>query len=166
MSQLTVVRFKQLFFTTKAVTSALDKASKQALSRFGAFVRRRDKSSMKYKKGGARPGSPPHVHARGGFTRTKKVKGVPTKVAASPLRELTFFGYDPYTKSVVVGPAVFKSRVGAGKVPKVVEEGGMGPYLSHGKILQKMNKPRPHLGPAFHKELSLLPAEFKDRIKP
>lgn len=161
---MTVMRFKKIFFDRKSVTSAFDRAGIQALSKFGAFVRRRDKSSLKYRKGGSRPGSPPHVHARGGFTRTKKVKGVATKQAASPLRELTFFGYDSQARSVVIGPAIFKSRVGAGKVPRVVEEGGVGPYLSHGKILQKMNAPRPHLRPAFQKELPMLAGLLKGRV--
>lgn len=158
--------FRRFFFDRKAVTQGMDRARIAGLSKFGSFVRRGDKSSLKYKAGKSAAGTPPHVHTSAHFSRTKKVKGVPTKQAASPLRELIFFGYDPSSRSVVIGPVAFKSRVGTGKVPRVVEHGGVGAYVSKGgKLKQAVYKPRPHTGPAFRKELPKLAAMLAGRFK-
>jgi len=111
------------FFDAKAVTDKLPPAIRSALSKFGAFVRRRDKNSLKYKDGPAPIGQPPHVHKGRRFTRKKKVKGKETVQAASPLRELIFFSYDADRQSVVIGPAAFRSQQeGPGVIPAKVEE--------------------------------------------
>lgn len=163
---LTLGEFKAAFFD-RAVTDGIDRGAKKALSRFGAFVWKRDKSSLRYRKAAATPGKPPSVHRSTGFTRVRKNRKTrtETKQPASPLRELTLFAFDPLQKSVVIGAALFgKSKVGPGVVPKVIEEGGAAPFVSHGKIKTGRYPAHPHLGPAFQAELPKASALFKDMI--
>ena len=155
---------KQFFFDTAAVTGALDRGSARALGKFGLYVQREDKKSLKYGKTRSLPGAPPVVHRSPAFTRTKKGRGgASRRQPSSPLRELTYYGYDPWNRSVVIGPEVFRnSRIGGGKAPRVIEEGGTGPVLSKGKLKAGRYQARPHTGPAFRRKLPLLPGLFKD----
>lgn len=157
---------KQFFFDSAAVTRALDRGAARALGRFGTYVQREDKKSLKYAKAKSLPGSPPTVHRSPAFTRTKKTrKGGTRRQMVSPLRELTFYGYDPSQRSVVIGPEVFRnSKIGGGRAPRVIEEGGTGPVRSGGKVTIGRYAPRPHTGPAFRKKLPMLPALFKDVV--
>lgn len=136
------------FFDSKAVTDKVPPAIRKALSKFGAYTRRADKNSLKYKPFGATaaPGRPPFVH-RGAYKRTSKKKGKQVVQAASPLRELTLFGYDPVNKSVVIGPAAFRSPLGPGVVPAIVE------------------RRHPHTLPAFDATKGKAAAEFKELIR-
>lgn len=143
-----VASFKKSFFDRKSVTDKLDPALKKALSKFGAFVRQRDKSSLKYRKAAAAPGRPPSAHKTAGFQRKKKSKGTTSKQASSPLRELTFFGYDAERKSVVIGPAAFRSKqAGPGVLPAIIEQ------------------QHPHTGPAFQAELGKVQGDFRNLIR-
>lgn len=137
---------KGTFFDKAAVTSKLDPALKRLLSKHGAFVRRRSKSSLKYGKGTAVSGKPPIVH-RGGMTRTttNKKTGKAASQGLSPLRELIFFGYDANKKSVVTGPALGGPASGA---PSKLE------YGTH-----------PFMGPAQAAEMPATMAGFKDLIR-
>ena len=55
-------RVQELFFDRTAVTGAVDRATRSVLSRFGAYVRRTAKGSIRKAKGPSKPGSPPHSH--------------------------------------------------------------------------------------------------------
>lgn len=103
------VRLKtDLFFDRNLVVNAVGLTAAKALSRGGAFVRRKARSLVRYRKRPSSPGKPPSAHGNW-----------------SALRELLFFNYDPATKSVVVGPAIFGSQ--GGRVPGVLERGGIVP---------------------------------------
>lgn len=142
---------KKFFLDSAAVRDALSAGERRALSKFGAFVRRRAKSSIRYKTGTSAPGKPPHAHKSERFTRESRNKklGTTTRRASSPLRELIFFSYDPNTKSVVIGPALGGPRTGA---PEKLE-------LGKGGV-----RARPYMGPAFRAELPKAPAMFKNAI--
>jgi len=56
------MKFKQMFFTSKAVLSATDRATRRVVSRFGAYVRRAAKSSIRKRKRISCPGKPPSSH--------------------------------------------------------------------------------------------------------
>lgn len=117
---------KRSFFDRALVQAAVDKGTVKALSRMGAFVRRKQKSLIRYRKKASVPGKPPSAHRSESFTRTKKNKKGETKTqSSSPLRELIFFGYDASQRSVVEGPAKFFKAKATGKTtPQVLEEGG------------------------------------------
>lgn len=89
------------FFSSKDVQKMVDKKTRQAQSKFGAFVRRRAKSSIRKRKAASAPGSPPSSHV-------------------GTLKNLIFFAYDERTRSTVVGPVPF----GDGVAPKALERGG------------------------------------------
>lgn len=114
---------KRSFFTSLEVMEAADRGTIAALSRMGAFVRRKQKSLIRYRKKASAPGQPPSAHRSKGFTRQVKRKGVTKSQQSSPLRELIFFGYDTRSRSVVSGPAKF-DRSRGGSIPETLEEGG------------------------------------------
>jgi hypothetical protein len=98
-------KLKSLFFDRAAVINAMDAKTRRVLSRFGAFVRRRDRSSQRRRKKVSDPGSPPSAHV-------------------GLIKEMTYFAWEPESKSVIVGPA-FLNRPQPG-VLVLIEKGGDG----------------------------------------
>ncbi len=92
---------QQWFFTSEKVKALIDPAVRKALSKFGAFVRQRAKTSIKTRKGTSRPGRPPFSHT-------------------GTLKKFIYFSFDPAHKSVVVGPTLAGPASGA---PEALEHG-------------------------------------------
>ena len=78
---------KESFFDRPKVISALKRAKRRALSKAGAFVRKRARSSMRRRKRASAPGSPPSAHAGSG-----------------PSIKTILFAFQPESESTVVGP--------------------------------------------------------------
>lgn len=147
------MRMKKLFFTSKAVTSRVDAATRRVLSRFGAFVRRTAKSSIRKRKKASEPGQPPSSHT-------------------GLLKKFIWFGYEPNEHSVVIGPARLTSKTG--EAPEALEHGGTATlmetkWIGRGrKKRQKRNvhvAARPFMGPAMDKETPKLPSMWADSVK-
>lgn len=138
-----LAQMKKYFFDRKKVMSAAEKAQRSALSRFGAFVRRRAQTSMRTKKGVSPPGQPPFAH-------TKR------------LRNAIFFAYDEGSGSVVIGPVQAGT---SGEGARVLEEGGTisVPGVRRGRPLRY--SARPFMGPAFQAELPQAVVQFKGLIR-
>jgi hypothetical protein len=134
-----------LFFDSKAVARKVDTATRRVLSRFGAFVRRTARSSIRKRKRTSQPGSPPSSHT-------------------GLLKKFIFFGYEPARKSVVIGP-VRLSQNGRGEAPHLLEYGGTGTVERKGKRRRAKVRARPFMGPAFEKEEPKLAAMWRDSIK-
>jgi hypothetical protein len=149
-------RVKAAFFDKAAAVGDLDANTRKKLNYFGARVRRRAKSSLKYKDGPAPPGRPPHVHRSASFKRRKGKKGKKPQ-PVSPLRELTFYSYDRASKSVVIGPAIGGSRSGA---PRTLEEGGTARVAGRTVTI----RPRPTMEPAFRVELNAVGGDFRNIV--
>lgn len=94
------------FFDRQKVKDAVDRGNRQALSKAGAYVRKRARSSIRRRKRVSQPGQPPSAHATD---------------SAAPIKNI-LFGYDAANQSVVVGPVKLSSR--AGDAPHVLEFGG------------------------------------------
>lgn len=94
---------QKFFFDTKLVAESMDKATRTVLSKFGAFVRRRARSSMRRKKKISQAGQPPAAHT-------------------GRLKELIFFAADLPNQSVVIGPVALNGD--GGQVPSLLEYGG------------------------------------------
>lgn len=134
---------KKLFFDKSAVADPAAKARDRLLSKFGAFVRQRSRTSIRKRKGTSRPGSPPFSHE-------------------GSLRRLILFARDPARASVVVGPVPFAK----GEAPQLLEYGGtVVRRLKSGKTVTHHYRPRPFMRPAFLAELGRLPKSLKDMIK-
>lgn len=136
------IDFKALLFDRPAVLSAVDKATRRVLSRFGAFVRTTARHSIRRKKGASAPGSPPHSHE-------------------GSLRRLIYFGYDPSKRSVVVGPVPF----GKGEAPALLEHGGTTTLKRRGKTVTAHYPARSFMGPALEAEKPKLSAMWADSVK-
>jgi len=141
------MRIKHLFFDRQTVVRALDKAKRAALSKAGAFIRTTARHSIRTRKGSAPPGQPPHSHT-----------GV--------LKRFIFFGYDPTTESVVVGPARINRTSDA---PHTLEFGGTTAVERgrKGKIRKRRVRiaPRPFMGPALEKERPNLPKTWANSVR-
>ena len=142
-----MIRFEitKLFFDKKAVRDKVDAGTRRVLSKFGAFVRRTARSSIRKRKKPSSPGSPPSSHI-------------------GLLKKFIFFGYEPAKRSVVIGP-VRLSQKGRGEAPHLLEYGGSTKVEHRGKRKRAKVRPRPFMGPAFEKEEPKLPAMWKGSIK-
>lgn len=136
---------KAVFFDRQAVISKVDAASRKVLSKFGAFVRRSAKSSIRKRKKPAPPGSPPSSHT-------------------GLLKKFIFFGYDTDARSVVIGPTRLNQK-GRGEAPPLLEYGGKTTLKRRGKRKRTTYKARPYMGPAFEKEKPQLPAMWRDSVR-
>lgn len=139
------LRLRELFFDRKAVIDRVDKATRRVLSRFGAFVRRTARRSIRPRKRTSAPGSPPSSHT-------------------GLLKRFIFFGYDPRKSSVVIGPQRL-SQKGRGDAPALLEHGGKTTLKRRGKRVKAKVRQRPFMGPAFEKEQPQLPALWRNSIK-
>ena len=138
------MKFKKMFFTSKAVLSATDRATRRVLSKFGAYVRRAAKSSIRKRKAISAPGKPPSSHT-------------------GLLKRFILFGYDPAKRSVVIGPLGLTRR-GRGGAPRALEEGGTTPVVRRGRKKRVKIKARPYMGPAMEKEKPKLPQMWRDSV--
>jgi len=131
------------FFTSKEVISALDKATRKVLSKFGAFVMTTARQSIR--KRGPQDVSPPYHPP---FSHT----GV--------LKRGILFGYDILRHSVVIGPILAETkRTGT---PPRLEYGGTA--MGEG-WRPSTYRPRPYMNPALDKNLPVLPAMWHNSIK-
>ncbi|MFO0806678.1 MAG: hypothetical protein U0791_26530 [Gemmataceae bacterium] len=167
------VTFQGLFFDTEKVKKLLDANELKWLNRAGGYIRQTAKRSIKYAADVApvlkamgkvapeqwsMPGHPPLAHRRGNFERFVRVGGRTKKQDSSPLREMIFYGFDPRSRSVVVGPAIFRRARVPGLVPRILEHGGTGKYADKkGKIRTGTWKPRPFMRPALKASLDAIP---------
>lgn len=141
------MRIKQLFFDRQTVMRAVDKAKRAVLSKAGAFIRLTARRSLHTRAGSAPPGQPPHSHT-------------------GLLKRFIFFGYDPSTESVVVGPARINRTTDA---PHTLEFGGTTTVERgrKGKIRKRKVRvaPRPFMGPALEKERPNLPKTWANSVR-
>lgn len=135
---------KESFFDKPRVLKRISRAERKVLSRFGAFVRQRAKTSMRRRKSISPPGSPPHAHT-------------------GLLRRFLFFSYDEKMQSVVIGPTRIR---GGASIPRRLEEGGYTKRpMRRGIVKQLYYRPRPYMGPAFAEELPRVPQMWQDAIE-
>lgn len=161
--RFTMSQARRMFFDRGVIDRKVDRAIYRQLSKAGAFIRQRARTSIRKRKKASKPGQPP----------TNR-KGL--------LRKNIVFVYDAERRSVVIGPTLLNiiffngdGQPERGTVPAVLEYGGQIqmlmryiPYL--GKWVRadlrsrrrlvgqqlKMRKvtiaARPYMGPAFEKE--------------
>lgn len=137
---------KAMFFDRQKVIDATDRASRRVLSRFGAFVRQRARTSIRKRKGTSAPGKPPHSHV-------------------GLLRRFIFFGYDPRKRSVVIGPTALSNS--NGEAPSLLEYGGTTRIRDtrNGRRRTARFRGRPYMGPALEAEQPKLPSMWRDSVK-
>ena len=136
------LKIKRLFFDRRRVMDAVERARRKALAGSGALVRKIAKDSIRKRKKPSRPGEPPHSHT-------------------GLLKRFIFFGYDEFSRGVVVGPVALKRRA---TVPHLLEYGG----LTEGRNRRRRVRiaPRPYMGPALLKAKPKLPEMWRNSIRP
>lgn len=139
-------RIKDLFFDQKRVLRAVDKAKRAVLSRAGAFIRQTARNLIRKRKSSAPPGQPPSSHE-------------------GSLRRLIYFGYDPASDSVVVGPVGFRNS----PAPHALEYGGKTEVKRRrcGKVVRTRVtiEQRAFMGPALEKERPSLPKRWANSVR-
>lgn len=143
MIELSFKSAKGNFFDRDKVKRAVDRSTRKVLSRFGAFVRQRAKTSIKQRKGTSPPGRPPFSHV-------------------GLLRRFILFGFDPAKKSVVIGPTLIRDE---SQAPRLLEHGGDTAANVKGKVKQQHFRARPFMKPAFEQEIPALPALWRDSVR-
>jgi len=138
-------KITKLFFDKKAVRDKVDAGTRRVLSKFGAFVRRTARGSIRKRKKPSPPGTPPSSHV-------------------GLLKKFIFFGYEPAKRSVVIGP-VRLSQKGRGEAPHLLEYGGTGTAQRKGKRRRAKIRARPFMAPAAEKEHPKLPAMWRDSVR-
>lgn len=135
---------KGLFFDSKKVTSATDRATRRVFSRFGAFVRRSAKSSIRKRQKSAEPGKPPSSHT-------------------GLLKRHIYFLFSPKSRSVIIGPVLLSSK--KTDAPYLLEHGDTVTRKRRGKRVRVTYEPHPFMGPAFEKELPELPEMWRNSVQ-
>lgn len=140
-----MMKLTHLFFDSPKVVRVVDKSTRRVLSRFGAFVRRTAKGSIRKRKKASAPGKPPSSHT-------------------GLLKRFIFFGYDRQKQSVVIGPTQLTDN-NRGDAPSILEYGGRTTIEGNKKKTRVRISARPFMGPAFEKEKPNLPSLWKNAIK-
>ena len=155
-------RVTRMFFDKPAVMRAVDRATRRVLSRFGAYVRRTARQSIRRRKGPSAPGQPPSSHT-------------------GLLKDFIFFAYEPAKEDVVIGPAKLNRGTNA---PELLEEGGTvitkrPRWIPTGKTRadgrpKRIRVPagttltyeaRPYMGPAFRENLPKLDEFWRNSVR-
>lgn len=141
MIGMKLAQAKQGFFDREKVQKKQDAATRRALAKFGAFVRRRARSSIRKRKGISQPGSPPSSHT-------------------GLLRDNIFFVAEPERTNVVIGPILLNGTKSTTSL-KALEHGGPSVMERRGKKVPILLEPRPFMQPAFDAELDKAPEMYK-----
>ena len=138
-------RLKILRFDSPAVIKAFDNATYRALLRFGQYVRKVARHSIRRRPGPSAPGRPPHGHS-------------------GALKAGIFYGVDPSSRSVVVGPERLRGKdtYGSVTVPQVLEYGDS---VRAGDGRMRRYEARPFMGPAFGRGQEKLDDFWRDSVK-
>lgn len=173
------MRIKQQFFDRKKVINAIDRTTRRALSRFGAYVRTRAKQSISSRGRQMRLDEMTTQQRRRYHIAVERAKqesrrkprrptapsapGKPPRSHTGLLKRFIFFGYEPRRRGVVIGPARLnqKAEVDGFTVPELLEEGG--DVVVDGA--HRHYAARPFMGPAFRKELPGLPQRWREAVR-
>ena len=163
MLNMSISMAKSNFFDRSAVITRMKKATMRNLSKFGAYVRTRARTSLRYRDKPSMPGQPPHAHKTMRRTKTSK-KGKVSTQSVSPLRDFLFFAADQSRTSVVIGPARLSGRLG--DAPSALEYGGSSVVRAPGGGTRTVQiAARPFMRPAFEDTKDKLPEIWRNSLQ-
>lgn len=148
--RMTIEGAKALFFDRDAVKSALDAANRRVLSRFGYFVMRDARQSIR---------RPPRRRRDKGSNA-----GRPPYNQTGLLKRFIFFSYDAGRRSVVIGPTLLEGHIRFLQIPRVLEEGGVSRHTFRVRDASRPGRTktvygervfiaaRPYMRPAFERQ--------------
>jgi hypothetical protein len=131
------------------VFKAIQRKAQRVLFRTGAYARKAMQRRMRRRKKASRPGDAPSAHE-------------------NPLiKKRLFYGYDPTSESIVVGPETFKPpkghRLAGGQrsIVEVLDAGGSIVRSNRdGESIRAQIEPRPIAGPVLPDALSKMEDEL------
>ena len=150
------------FFDAPAIMSAVDRAAQRILSRFGSFVRRTARQSIRR----------PRKKRVGELSRSEKIKfretgkrplasskpGQPPRSPTGKLKNTILYWYDAVEQSVTIGPARLRAADNMG----ALEKGGrVAGTRGRGMTIRA----RPFMGPALAKELPKLDDMWRNSVR-
>lgn len=164
------MRVKDQFFDRDNILFAVDQANRRVLSRLGAFIRRRARTSLRRRKRISAAGQPPRIHSRDSVQTLKNI----------------LFAYDPGRTSVVIGPVLLNHNpLIQGTIPQLLEFGGnagireyrlrpAGPWLAGQprskrqvvarRVRSAKYAARPFMGPALAAETPNLASHWRGQV--
>ena len=133
-----------IFFDGGKIVRAAEQASRGALMKAGAFIRRTARSSIRKRKRISDPGQPPSSH-------TGRLKG------------LILFAYDRTAETVVIGPL----GTGRDQAGETLEHGRTVTRRDGRRRRRMRYRARPFMGPALQKETQAgsLPKLWANAVK-
>lgn len=141
----TIRDWKGLFFDSPKVIKAVDDATYRVFLRFGQYVRKVARHSIRARLGPSAPGEAPHNQT-------------------GLLKDFIFYGFDPGSRSVVIGPARLRhlDTYGQVTVPELLEHGGT--VQGRDRRMHTYGR-RPYMGPAFEAGHEKLPELWANSVR-
>jgi len=152
---LTVKAAKEGFFDRKAVADRIGTEKTKVLSKMGAFVQRRAKSSIK---------KAPKASAKKSYVPQA---GKPPRSRNGLLKDFILFSYDKSTDSVVVGAALLGGFRQSTPGPAALEKGGNVEFFaSKGRKAKRVTfRKFPFMVPALEAERPKFPELWSGAIR-
>jgi hypothetical protein len=146
---------KSMFFDSRKVMSAVDRATRKVFGHFGGMVRKTAIKSVKTRaRGSSSPGQPPFdklgAKRREENRRRKALGRKKAKAGFKGLKHI-LYAYEPVRRSVIIGPASNRTR--SLTIPEILEEGKLD------------TAQRPFMGPAFQQAKQKLPGMWANSVK-
>lgn len=153
MIGLKLEQAKGLFFDDKKILDRAEREELRALAKFGAYVRRRARSSIRKRQRVSDPGEPPSSHV-------------------GLLRKFIFFFVEKSDKNVVIGPIRLNQKQELPTIPELLEYSGDA-VRRQATLRNRLAvwsrrlhyRARPYMHPAFEAELPNAPELLRDKIK-
>ncbi|MCC9655283.1 hypothetical protein [Rhodopirellula halodulae] len=122
------------------ILTALDRAEIRALTRFGAFARRRMRSKLRRRKKSAKNGQAPSVHSKHKYATLKNIQ----------------FYVDAKKKTTIIGAVKLRSSKvkGTTPLPELLEFGKTGVVSQNGVDKSVDYRAFPFAGPTLDEELA------------
>lgn len=174
MIRIKVDEAKKMFFNADLIKNAVNKSSRQVLSKYGGLVRKIARRSLR-KPRRMSFGEMTEDERKSFRTRQRIAKqegkpapkrpfmpsrpGEPPRVITGLLKKFTYYVFDPASESVLVGPVKLNQK--SSDVPEVLEYGGRSTNARGQRIRVDA---RPWMTPANQAALQQLPGMWTNSV--
>lgn len=154
-SSVTISNVTKTFFRPELIRDPILKARQRVLSRFGMFVMKDARQSLRHRKNASKVGRPP--------TSWKNKKDSNHN---DLLRRFLYYSFDP-PNNVVIGPVPLDGPIAKKRIPQVLEYGGDTLNRDRfGEPITSTIAPRPYMRPAFDRQVKKrMPMDFEGCIR-
>ena len=152
---ITISNVTKTFFRPELIRDPILKARNRVISRFGMFVMKDARQSLRHRKNASKAGRPP-------TSWNSKLNSSHNDL----LKRFIFYSYETPSK-VVIGPVNLDGPISKLRIPAVLEYGGQLPNKDrHGSPIMSTISPRPYMRPAFDRQIAKrMPLDFEGSIR-